>query len=73
MKSLTPGTPTTADLDHILSNGEKEHTPIPVICEISDNTATKKAYLTNSLGARQLHFQRLSCNVSKDHTELLLN
>lgn len=61
MKLLTPGTPTTADLDHILSNTEKEGPPplLPVFCAISDNftqtsediVTTKQAYFTNSPGA----------------------
>lgn len=63
MKLLTPGTPTTADLDHILSNAEEREGGgrglLPVFCAISDNftqtsenITTKQTYLTNSPGAR---------------------
>lgn len=54
MKLLTPGTPATADLDHILSNAERRGGPLPVFCAISDNftqhiITTKQTYLANSL------------------------
>lgn len=79
MKFLTPGTTTTADLDHILRNNEErgggKGGPLRVFRVIRDNFTqtseriikTKQTYLSNSPGAH------VNCifNSTDNHVSLL--